>query len=166
MRKAIALVLVLVLGVLTACGGQQADQMADKTPEPAPTATPVPVPPPADTTEPAKAPAEKTAEMKDDMMNDSMDKMEDKDMKSDAKAHEVSITESQYVPAVVTVAVGDLVRWTNNADVNHSAQAKDGSWDTGSIAPGASATHAFDKAGIYNYDSMTSDRMLGKVIVR
>jgi plastocyanin len=49
------------------------------------------------------------------------------------KAHRVAIRGFAYVPAALTVAVGDTIVWTNEDVVPHTATA-DGAWDTGSLA--------------------------------
>jgi plastocyanin len=41
--------------------------------------------------------------------------------------------------------------WTNSGKLPHAAKALDGSWSTGVVAPGLSATLTFDKPGTYTY---------------
>jgi len=55
-------------------------------------------------------------------------------------AHHVEIAEFKYEPAMLEVDVGDTITWTNIDIVPHTATAKDGSWDTGSLAQGESAS--------------------------
>lgn len=49
------------------------------------------------------------------------------------------------------VPAGSTVTWTNAGDVQHSATADDGSWDTGLIGPGEQASITFDTPGVYTY---------------
>jgi plastocyanin len=62
-----------------------------------------------------------------------------------------------FVPAEVTVAVGDSVTWDMHqpngqpTSLPHSSTADDGSWDSSYISPGEKWSHTFDKAGDYKY---------------
>ena len=55
--------------------------------------------------------------------------------------------------------------WTNKGKVAHSAGAVDGSWSTGEIAPGQSATVTFDKPGTYTYSCKDHPWSYGQLIV-
>ena len=68
-------------------------------------------------------------------------------------------------PATVTIQVGDSVTWTNEDSVAHTATAGDGSFDTGSIANGASDTVTFDSAGTFAYICSIHPQMTGSVVV-
>ncbi len=59
--------------------------------------------------------------------------------------------EYTYKPLRAKVKAGATVTWTNTGKLPHSATASDGSWTTGEIAPGQSATVKFDKPGTYTY---------------
>jgi len=59
--------------------------------------------------------------------------------------------EYTYKPLRAKVKAGTAVTWTNAGKLPHSATALDGSWTTGEIAPGQSATVRFDKPGTYTY---------------
>ncbi len=59
--------------------------------------------------------------------------------------------EYTYKPLRAKVKAGTSVTWTNEGTLTHSATAVDGSWTTGEIAPGQSATVKFDKPGAYTY---------------
>ena len=71
-----------------------------------------------------------------------------------------------YVPATMTVKVGDTVRWTNPSDVRHAVTADkslandpshvvlpEGAepFDSGNIPPGGLWSHPFEVAGRYKY---------------
>jgi LPXTG-motif cell wall-anchored protein len=49
------------------------------------------------------------------------------------------------------VNAGDTVTWHNNGPTGHSATAKDGSFNTGILPKGQSASHTFTKPGTYAY---------------
>lgn len=78
----------------------------------------------------------------------------------------VSIANFAFAPATVTVTVGDTVTWTNTDAVVHTATASDGSWDTGDIAEGASASITFQAAGTFAYICTPHPTMTGTVIVQ
>jgi alcohol dehydrogenase (cytochrome c) len=61
------------------------------------------------------------------------------------------MNEYTYKPLRAKVKAGTVVTWTNTGKLPHSATAVDGSWTTGEIAPGQSATVKFDKPGNYTY---------------
>ena len=56
-----------------------------------------------------------------------------------------------FQPMRIKVKAGSSVTWTNDGKEAHSATAQDGSWTTGEVAPGKSATVKFDKPGKYTY---------------
>jgi plastocyanin len=77
----------------------------------------------------------------------------------------VTIAGFAFDPATVTIQVGDSVTWTNEDSVGHTATAADGSFDTGSIANGASDTVTFDTAGTFAYICSIHPQMAGSVVV-
>lgn len=70
-----------------------------------------------------------------------------------------------FTPGSVTVEVGDTVTWRNDDTAGHTATAA-GAFDTGSIAPGASAAITFDTAGTFAYVCSIHPQMTGTVIVQ
>lgn len=78
---------------------------------------------------------------------------------------DVSIRQMAF-PARVESAPGVTVEWTNNDMVAHTVTADDGSWDSGSIAPGATWRRRFEQAGDYAYHCTPHPYMKGAVIVR
>lgn len=62
----------------------------------------------------------------------------------------VAMSGAQFVPASVTVNVGDTVTWRNDDGIAHSARADNGSFDTGIFSSG-SRSHAFTQAGSFGY---------------
>jgi plastocyanin len=72
----------------------------------------------------------------------------------------IILTNNAFNPSEFTVAVGTTVTWRNTDNVDHTSTSDDGSWDTGNIAPGASATTTFNQAGTFGYHC-TYHRTLG-----
>lgn len=69
-----------------------------------------------------------------------------------------------FRPAVVEVARGSTVTWTNHDNFTHSVQVKGG--DVHMMSPGQSAQITFDQPGTYAYIcTLHSQNMKGTVIV-
>jgi plastocyanin len=68
-------------------------------------------------------------------------------------------------PPTTEVDVGDSVTWNNTSGVTHTATADGGSFDTGNIADGASATVTFDTAGTFAYHCTIHPSMVGSIVV-
>jgi plastocyanin len=62
---------------------------------------------------------------------------------------------SQFAPSQARVYVGTTVKWTNVDSVARSVEADDGSFSSGSIAPGATFEYKADKVGRFNYHDGT-----------
>ena len=82
-----------------------------------------------------------------------------------AADHAVGIAGLAYSPASLTIAVGDTVTWTNSDTESHTATADDASWDSGSIANGASGTVTFSAAGTFPYHCTIHPAMTGTITV-
>jgi LPXTG-motif cell wall-anchored protein len=78
----------------------------------------------------------------------------------------VTIADFQFTPAQITVDQGDTVTWTNNGPTAHSATAPDGSFDTGILQAGQSASHSFDQPGTFSYICTPHPNMHGTIVVR
>lgn len=63
----------------------------------------------------------------------------------------VAAKDFSFEPKALTIAVGDTVTWTNEGQAPHTVTASDNSFDSGNMAPGATFSHTFDKAGTYAY---------------
>jgi plastocyanin len=82
-----------------------------------------------------------------------------------AAATAVTIANFAFSPAEVTVKVGDTVTWTNNDSVPHTVTGAD--FDSSQLAPGATFSHTFTKAGSFDYKCMIHPSMApGKVTVQ
>jgi plastocyanin len=68
-----------------------------------------------------------------------------------ATTHSVSVVDFSFSPRSLTVQAGDTVVWTNNGSVDHTVTADDGSFDSGSIAPGESFSHTFPSTRVVPY---------------
>jgi plastocyanin len=78
---------------------------------------------------------------------------------------DVAVANFAFDPQSVTVNVGDSVTWTNGDAEAHTATGDGGSFDTGSIAGGASASVTFDTAGTFAYICSIHPTMTGTVVV-
>jgi plastocyanin len=78
----------------------------------------------------------------------------------------VSIQGFAFDPTTVTVDVGDKVTWTNLDTTIHTVSAKDGSFDSGNLAPSQSFTETFTSAGSFPYRCDIHSSMNGTVVVR
>jgi LPXTG-motif cell wall-anchored protein len=80
----------------------------------------------------------------------------------------VSEVDFDFVPATITISVGDTIVWTNNGASPHtSTSTSTESWDSGTMNPGATFSHTFGTAGSFPYFcSFHSDLgMTGTVVV-
>jgi plastocyanin len=79
----------------------------------------------------------------------------------------VKISDFKFVPASVTVKHGARVNVTNQDSAAHTATADDGhSFDTGTLAQGASRTISVSKAGSYPYHCSIHPFMHGTLVVK
>ena len=56
-----------------------------------------------------------------------------------------------YEPTEATAKVGQVVKWKNEGAEAHTVTADDGSFDSGSMAPGAEFQFTFSKPGTFTY---------------
>jgi plastocyanin len=77
---------------------------------------------------------------------------------------EVVIAGSRFVPAGLTIRVGQQVRWTNEDDQVHTVTFDDGV-DGGRMSRGSHFTRAFRAPGSYPYRSATDPASRGVVTV-
>ena len=78
----------------------------------------------------------------------------------------VAIRDFAFSPRTIEIRVGDTVRWTNRDSVEHTATARNGSFDTGLLSDGASSSVRFTTAGTYRYVCTPHPDMTGTVVVR
>jgi plastocyanin len=82
------------------------------------------------------------------------------------RRHVVEIRGFEYLPASLTVAVGDTVVWVNRDAVPHTATAADRDWDSGSIAAGGSWSRVFAAAGTAAYTCTFHPSMTGRLDIQ
>jgi plastocyanin len=82
-----------------------------------------------------------------------------------AAAGSVTIRDFSFQASTTTVRVGDSVTWTNLGPSSHTATATNGSFDTGVLRRGQSATHTFTSAGTFQYVCSIHPFMHGTVVV-
>jgi alcohol dehydrogenase (cytochrome c) len=68
-------------------------------------------------------------------------------------------------PSRVRVAAGTTVTWTNVSKLPHTIAARDGSWSTRSIAPGASGSATVARPGTHEYICTDHPWSIGQLIV-
>lgn len=86
--------------------------------------------------------------------------------KEKAKRTEISIKDRKFTPAKVTIKVGETVLWTNHDHMDHTVDAKDNSFSSGTIKSGKTYEFTFKKAGEFAYDCTLHPRMKGTVVVK
>lgn len=82
-----------------------------------------------------------------------------------AATHTITIEGMKFSPETVTVKAGDRLVWNNKDIVPHTATAK-GVFDSGSIAPGKSWSHAAPKPGTYDYVCTFHPGMKATLVVK
>jgi plastocyanin len=63
----------------------------------------------------------------------------------------VEIKDFKFAPQPVKAKVGDVIGWTNNDSVPHTASLADGSCSTDQLAGGTTGALVFSVAGTYTY---------------
>ncbi len=76
-----------------------------------------------------------------------------------------TISDFKFTPASITIHVGDTITWTNAGPTEHTATASNGSFDTGLLKKGQSASHTFTTAGTIAYICTIHPFMHGTVVV-
>ena len=83
-----------------------------------------------------------------------------------AADHAVEIKGFKFSPATVEIAVGDTVTFTNADSAPHTGTALDGSFDTGTLASGQSATVTIGAAGEIGFKCNFHPAMRGTVVAK
>jgi LPXTG-motif cell wall-anchored protein len=83
-----------------------------------------------------------------------------------AASGSVTIADFSFSPGSLTVSQGDTVTWVNNGPTPHSATATGGSFDTGILKAGQSASHTFDQAGTFSYYCQPHPFMKATIVVQ
>jgi plastocyanin len=77
----------------------------------------------------------------------------------------VTIADFLFSPGTITIHVGDTIVWTNNGPSSHTATANNGSFDTGVLLKGKSASVTFSNPGTFDYHCSIHPFMHGAVVV-
>ena len=77
----------------------------------------------------------------------------------------VSIVDFAFQPSSVEIATGGTVTWTNMGQAPHTVTADDGSFDSGTLSPGATFSQTFATAGTFTYHCNIHPQMTATVIV-
>jgi len=78
----------------------------------------------------------------------------------------VKIINFAFKPRTITIAKGTRVRWTNSGSVSHTTTSNKGLWDSGVLAPGATFSRVFRKAGTFKYHCTIHPTLMhGKIVV-
>jgi len=77
----------------------------------------------------------------------------------------VTVADTAFTPAQVTVALGQTVTWSFPQQVNHTTTSDQGFWNSGSRNGGETFARAFASAGTYAYHCIPHPQMTGKVRV-
>jgi plastocyanin len=77
----------------------------------------------------------------------------------------IDIVDFAFSGGSITVEAGTTVTWVNQGAANHTATASDGSFDTGTIAPGGSGSVTFNTPGTYSYFCAIHPDMTGTITV-
>lgn len=83
-----------------------------------------------------------------------------------AADHAIAIKGTSFEPNAITVAVGDTVTFTNTNRAQHTATADDGSFDTGKLKMGETATVTMELAGTITYKCTVHPGMRGTIEVK
>jgi plastocyanin len=81
------------------------------------------------------------------------------------KTWSISIKNFAFAPPVLQIHVGDTVTVKNDDAPTHTWTADDGSFDSGNLAPGATFSHVFGKAGTVTYHCEIHASMKGTIQV-
>ena len=76
-----------------------------------------------------------------------------------------TISDFKFTPATITIHAGDTITWTNVGPTEHTATANNGSFNTGILKKGQSASHTFTQPGTYAYICTIHPFMHGTIVV-
>jgi len=77
----------------------------------------------------------------------------------------VGAADDRFEPPTLTVAPGTTVKWTNTGKHPHTVTDRNGTFDSGDIAPGGTYSVTFQKAGTYHYYCKHHKGMEGTIVV-
>ena len=77
----------------------------------------------------------------------------------------VDIVDLVFEPASLEVPAGTTVKWTNTGVAPHTATAKEGTFDSGTLQTGGTFDHTFTTPGRYAYQCLIHPDMTGSIAV-
>lgn len=80
--------------------------------------------------------------------------------------HKVHMDQMVFVPASLSIHVGDTVEWTNSDIVPHNVISAAAKIQSGTIKPGTTWKWKATKAGSFNYKCSFHPTMTGKIQVK
>jgi plastocyanin len=83
-----------------------------------------------------------------------------------AKSAAVQIDNFHYTPAMLVVAPGTTVTWTNDDDSPHSVREKDGKFKSAALDTDDNFSQIFTAPGEYEYFCSIHPYMTGKIVVK
>lgn len=83
-----------------------------------------------------------------------------------AEEREVGIQNFAFAPKEVVISAGATVTWTQKDGAPHTVTAKDGSFDSGTLAQGERFSQTFSRKGVYEYICRIHPSMTGKITVK
>ena len=78
---------------------------------------------------------------------------------------EVEITNFSFSPVLVTINVGDTIKWVNRDGAAHTVTADGGSFASGTLSTNASFVKKFTGAGTFDYHCAFHPDMTGRITV-
>jgi plastocyanin len=78
----------------------------------------------------------------------------------------VAIRNFQFVPAILTVAPGTTVTWTNDDNDAHSVTDRGRVFRSGALDSKETFSYTFTKPGAFTYSCTFHPMMVGKIIVK
>ncbi|GGU19860.1 cupredoxin domain-containing protein [Lentzea flava] len=82
---------------------------------------------------------------------------------SAAETHQIPIARYAYVPATMTVHVGDVVTWTNKDEASHDVAG--GTFRSPMLATGQSWSYTFTQPGTFDYICSVHPDMRAQIVV-
>ncbi len=82
-----------------------------------------------------------------------------------ATNYNINIQNFAYVPAGMHINVGDMVTWTNQDGVIHTATSDNGVWNSGNLSQGQSYSFTFANTGTYPYHCAIHTFMVDTIFV-
>ena len=79
---------------------------------------------------------------------------------------QVAIKDFKFVPADMTIKVGDTVVWTNEDSAAHTVESSDGTLKSDELSKGDTYKFTFTKAGKFDYSCGIHHSMHGSVTVQ